>query len=192
MCHTAKCGRAPSPSAQSSTICVPHTAKCVLTLPYMWMPSSPQSWAHCSYALSEEQVGSAGALRAHCADFRPVNLGEVAKSTVNGPPPGDSTSCLLHGRKSCGVLEYCVPSCGLHGVLPWLDCRTSRCTLWLSLIPFKPFHDATYMPSDFPVTLLDCLMSLKKSIDLGWYRHATFDTGNYEYWDYPLNSDIHQ
>jgi hypothetical protein len=58
--------------------------------------------------------------------------------------------------------------------------------------PFKPFRDATYLPSDFPVTLLDCLMSLKKSIDLGWYRHATFDVEDYEYWDHPLNGDLHQ
>jgi hypothetical protein len=38
-------------------------------------------------------------------------------------------------------------------------------------------------------------MSLKKSIDLGWYRHETFDprtTRTAEYWDHPLNGDIHQ
>jgi hypothetical protein len=35
-------------------------------------------------------------------------------------------------------------------------------------------------------------MSLQISIDLGWYRHATFDAEDYEYWDHPLNGDIHQ
>lgn len=58
--------------------------------------------------------------------------------------------------------------------------------------PFKPFRDATYLPSDFPVTLLDCLMSLEKATQLGWYNHATFAVEDYEYWDHPLNGDLHQ
>jgi hypothetical protein len=90
-------------------LCVPHTPKCVLTLSYMWMPSSPQNWAQCSYALFEEQVGSAGALQALLCGFRAGESWSGIPNlrndgcTVNGPPPGDLTSCLLHGRKSCGV-----------------------------------------------------------------------------------------
>jgi hypothetical protein len=53
-------------------------------------------------------------------------------------------------------------------------------------------RDATFLASDFPVTLLDCLMSLEKAQQLGWYNHATFGVEDYEYWDHPLNGDLHQ
>ena len=75
MCHTAKCGCARSPSAQSSTICVPHTAKHVITLPYSGCP--PQSWALCSYALLRSRSDLQERYEPYCADFGPVNLGVV-------------------------------------------------------------------------------------------------------------------
>jgi len=57
--------------------------------------------------------------------------------------------------------------------------------------PFKPFRDATYLAADFPVTLLDCLHSLQKAQSLGWFDFESFNVEDYEYWDHPLNGDLH-
>jgi cell division cycle 14 len=115
----------------------------------------------------------------YCADFGPVNLGVVYRFcemmhvrltdprlatrhlvyyTDESPAVCSNTAFLLAAYMVC-----CHGWTAEEAVVPFAMIEPN---------PFKPFRDATYLPSDFPVTLLDCLMSLKKSIDLGWYRYG--------------------
>jgi hypothetical protein len=43
--------------------------------------------------------------------------------------------------------------------------------------PFTPapFRDASYLPPDYPLSLLDCLLGLHRAVSLGWYDVAEFD-----------------
>ena len=200
MCsRTAKCGRARPPSAQGSTICV---SILLYMSSYCHMYGCPRllEVGHTVLTLYlRNRSDLQERYEPYCADFGPVNLGVVYRFcemmhvrltdprlatrhlvyyTDESPAVCSNTAFLLAAYMVC-----CHGWTAEQAVVPFAMIEPN---------PFKPFRDATYLPSDFPVTLLDCLMSLKKSIDLGWYRHATFDVEDYEYWDHPLNGDLHQ
>jgi len=47
-------------------------------------------------------------------------------------------------------------------------------------LPIVPYRDATWSPSNFDVTILDCLCGLEKAIMSGYIDPATFDVAAYE------------
>ena len=86
-----------------------------------WMPSSKLGTLF--LRSFEAQVGSAGALRALLCGFTGESWSGVPNlrndgCTVNGPPPGDSTSCLLHGRKLIVRSSLRLTCCAVMAGLP--------------------------------------------------------------------------
>ena len=45
----------------------------------------------------------------------------------------------------------------------------------------EPFRDAGEEPSDFELSVSDCLKGLEKAVSLGWYNFNTFDYKEYEF-----------
>eukprot|EP00283_Hemiselmis_rufescens_P004227 CAMPEP_0173425858 /NCGR_PEP_ID=MMETSP1357-20121228/5465_1 /TAXON_ID=77926 /ORGANISM="Hemiselmis rufescens, Strain PCC563" /LENGTH=300 /DNA_ID=CAMNT_0014389389 /DNA_START=26 /DNA_END=928 /DNA_ORIENTATION=+ len=59
--------------------------------------------------------------------------------------------------------------------------------------PLMGFRDATYCdPPTFTLDVLDCLMGLEKAMEVGWFDIAEFSLDEYEFWDHPLNGDLHK
>eukprot|EP00928_Gymnodinium_smaydae_P014047 TRINITY_DN15095_c0_g1_i1.p1 TRINITY_DN15095_c0_g1~~TRINITY_DN15095_c0_g1_i1.p1 ORF type:complete len:427 (+),score=62.39 TRINITY_DN15095_c0_g1_i1:60-1340(+) len=50
-------------------------------------------------------------------------------------------------------------------------------------VEFKPFCDASGRRSTFDLTILDCLRSMEKAIELNWFDWRTFDVNTYECYD---------
>ena len=63
-----------------------------------------------------------------------------------------------------------------------------------STAPFtlRPFRDATFTAPTYHLGLRACLAGLSRSIENGWYDHASFDIGEYETLDSPCQGDIHE
>ena len=58
---------------------------------------------------------------------------------------------------------------------------------------FLPFRDATHTrPSNFHLTLLNCMQGLKRAIAQGWFDLSTFDVHKYCNMDNPAVYDMHQ
>jgi len=134
----------------------------------------------------------------YCADFGPVNLGVVHRFctlmnermndqrlakrhlvyyTDENTPIRTNTAFLL------GAYLVCVQGWSPEqAALPFAAIEPS---------PFKPFRDATYLPSEYPLTLLDCFSSLHKAITVNFFNYDEFDVEDYEFWDHPLNGDLH-
>ena len=60
--------------------------------------------------------------------------------------------------------------------------------------PFKlqTFRDATFLTPTYGLTLLNCLRSIQKAVQHGWYDWKTFDADEYWALDNPQTGDIHQ
>eukprot|EP00746_Dinoflagellata_sp_MGD_P147124 gnl/MRDRNA2_/MRDRNA2_79506_c0_seq1.p1 gnl/MRDRNA2_/MRDRNA2_79506_c0~~gnl/MRDRNA2_/MRDRNA2_79506_c0_seq1.p1 ORF type:complete len:485 (+),score=79.40 gnl/MRDRNA2_/MRDRNA2_79506_c0_seq1:84-1538(+) len=57
--------------------------------------------------------------------------------------------------------------------------------------PFLPFRDASCnIHCDFPLTILDCLCGLEKSIKLGWFNWQSFDCASYDLYEKVENGDM--
>jgi len=54
------------------------------------------------------------------------------------------------------------------------------------------FRDATWVPSTFGLTLLDCFNGLAQAAEIGLYSPATFNKQEYLYYDQPINGDMHE
>jgi hypothetical protein len=118
-----------------------------------------------------------------CDDFGPVNLGVVCRfyrAMVKRMEQAVSTSSLV---------IYCIDpdfkshanACFLLGSFLVLHCRK---TPQEAVKPFigasvptqpVPFRDASWVPSDFDLTLLDCLSGLARAVQLGWFDPVTFN-----------------
>jgi len=122
-----------------------------------------------------------------CADFGPVNLGMVArfcdmmKSKMEHPKLQKRNVvyyCSLepdHIANTCFLLAaYLVIE---KGYLP--EEAAAPFTNWLNP-PFDHFRDATFSPSSFDVSILDCCAGIYKAMKLGWFDIDTFDLDTYE------------
>ena len=58
-------------------------------------------------------------------------------------------------------------------------------------LPILTFRDATYLPQDYHLEIIHCLMGLRKAIEMGWYDPKHFDQHEYELLDSPDNADMH-
>lgn len=134
----------------------------------------------------------------YCADFGPVNLSavyrfcELMHERMNDPRLShrhlvyySDENPLVQTNMALLLASYMLLC---HG---WKAEQAVKPFAMIEPNPFKPFRDATYLAADFPVTLLDCLHSMKKAKTLGWFDYDSFDAEDYEYWDHPLNGDLH-
>lgn len=48
------------------------------------------------------------------------------------------------------------------------------------------------MCEQYTVSLQDSFDALDMAIKLGWYSFKDFDLEEYEYWEHPLNGDLHR
>jgi cell division cycle 14 len=131
------------------------------------------------------------------ADFGPVNLGIVYRF------------CVAFSKKLMKIddvtLVYCIENqpesqanaSFLLGALlvvmfSWTPEEASEPFTGRSA-PFtlKPFHDATFAKASYPLSLVDCLRGISKSMKIGWFDPKKFDIEVYEHLDNPLNGDIH-
>mmetsp|Transcript_26373 Transcript_26373/g.59947 ORF Transcript_26373/g.59947 Transcript_26373/m.59947 type:complete len:552 (-) Transcript_26373:370-2025(-) len=56
--------------------------------------------------------------------------------------------------------------------------------------PLKPFRDASHFPSEYDLSILDCLRGLLRAAKLGWFSLDTFDVEDYVRWNHP-SFDFH-
>lgn len=55
---------------------------------------------------------------------------------------------------------------------------------------FRPFRDASYLPCNYPCTILDCLRGLEFGIKMGWFNIDTFNVREYEFYEAVENGDM--
>lgn len=134
----------------------------------------------------------------YCADFGPVNLGVVHRfctlMTERMTDPRLANRHLIYyADEDVALRTNTAFLIGAYLVLchKWTPEAAALPFAVIEPNPFKPFRDATYLPSDYPLTLLDCFSALAKAVDLGWYSPEDFDVDDYEFWDHPLNGDLH-
>jgi len=135
-----------------------------------------------------------------CLDFGPVNVGKVVEfceffsGKINDPrlrkrhvtyytstDPGHMTNTAFLISSWLLLEKGCSPE---DAVRPFVDKRFGAWTI--------PFRDATYLPQDFPLTLLDCMKGLASAVRLGWFNPREFDLGEYDALDNPGTCDMHE
>mmetsp|Transcript_67917 Transcript_67917/g.167728 ORF Transcript_67917/g.167728 Transcript_67917/m.167728 type:complete len:523 (+) Transcript_67917:322-1890(+) len=134
-----------------------------------------------------------------CADFGPVNLGILHRfcqfvHSKYTDPRLKSRTMVYYTDEDTAIRTNAAYLLGgymmlFHGLSPAEAWRP------FSLIqprPWQGFRDATYCAPTYTICLLDCFEALYKAVQLGWYRVADFDLEEYEYWEHPLNGDLHQ
>lgn len=55
---------------------------------------------------------------------------------------------------------------------------------------FRPFRDASTLPSTFHLTILDCLRGIYRAMNLGWFNMNTFDPGSWAFYEQILSGDM--
>ncbi|EKX31483.1 hypothetical protein GUITHDRAFT_122332 [Guillardia theta CCMP2712] len=60
-----------------------------------------------------------------------------------------------------------------------------------------PYHDATYLPTSFTISVEDVWAGLAKAMKQGWFsvggsEHEGFDCEEYDHYDDPCNGDLHR
>lgn len=131
------------------------------------------------------------------ADFGPLNLAMVYKycmklrSKLLDPALAEKRivhCCRAHDQRkranaACLICAYQVVALGAtaeKAYEPFLDIDP----------PFLPFRDAMSGPSDFDLTILDCLRGLKLAIENGWFDLNTFDADEYLFYNRVENGDL--
>eukprot|EP00287_Rhodomonas_sp_CCMP768_P030867 CAMPEP_0202854842 /NCGR_PEP_ID=MMETSP1389-20130828/91209_1 /ASSEMBLY_ACC=CAM_ASM_000865 /TAXON_ID=302021 /ORGANISM="Rhodomonas sp., Strain CCMP768" /LENGTH=381 /DNA_ID=CAMNT_0049533443 /DNA_START=423 /DNA_END=1568 /DNA_ORIENTATION=- len=134
----------------------------------------------------------------YCADFGPVNLGVVHRFCTllterMTDPRLANRQLIYYSDEDTALRTNTAFLLGAYLVLchKWAPEAAALPFAVIEPNPFKPFRDATYLPSDYHLTLLDCFSALHKAVQLGWYDPEGFDVEDYEYWDHPLNGDLH-
>jgi hypothetical protein len=118
-----------------------------------------------------------------CDDFGPVNLGVVCRfyrAMVKRMEQATSSSSLI---------IYCIDpdfkshanACFLLGSFLVLHCgktpQEAAKPFTGAAVPTQPvpFRDASWVPSDFDLTLVDCLGGIARAMQLGWFDPASFE-----------------
>jgi len=118
--------------------------------------------------------GDHDAYRNYCSDFGPVDLGIVVtfcrklRAILHDPRLAGRAVCYYTGpgeedRANAAFIlgAYLVLQEGKTPEEAWAPLARSRPS------PFKMFRDATNLPSDFDLSILDCLQGLKRGADAG-------------------------
>ena len=118
-----------------------------------------------------------------CADFGPVGLSIVhrfCRLITKAMAMTDTDGSVLvyyiepeaaaRANASFLLAAYLILCSGFSPV----DAASSFLGPTAPFVPL-PFRDASYLPPDYPLTLIDCLMGLQRAVALGWYDLAKFD-----------------
>ena len=55
---------------------------------------------------------------------------------------------------------------------------------------FRPYRDATNLPSTYDLTVFSCVSGFYKGLKLGWYNPSTFDASSWEFNEQVENGDM--
>ena len=142
-----------------------------------------------------------------CDDFGPMNAASVIRFVRQ-------LDIELQTYADC-ILIYCVEDGqrALTNAVFMLGCymilrlklaeeQVSKSFRWLDRTLIEPYRDATFVKSDFDLTLEDCWGGLCKGIQHGWidlpsspdesYLWGLVDVDEYAHHDDPLNGDLHE
>ncbi|KAJ1485174.1 protein-tyrosine phosphatase-like protein, partial [Baffinella frigidus] len=120
--------------------------------------------------------------RPYCSDFGPVDLGSVVSFCRKLRSVADDPR--LCGRK---IVYYCTSDPQLASNAAWLlgaylvlvegvSPRDAAAPFErIQPSPFKPFRDASFLPSDFDLSLSDCLRGIQRAHDKGFFSLDSFD-----------------
>ena len=126
----------------------------------------------------------------YCQDFGPVDLGMVVSFCHD-------VRALLGSERAIGrhlvfysELDFArrtnsafLLAAYLVLVKRWSPEVAAAPFLRIQPSPFKAFRDATDLPSDFDLTLLDCLRGLARGYEQGWFDLEDFDGQSFRLWD---------
>jgi hypothetical protein len=118
-----------------------------------------------------------------CDDFGPVNLAVVCRFYRA------MVKKLEKAAESSSLVIYCIDpdfkshanACFLLGSFLVLHCGMSPADaakpFYVSgdSIPLRPFRDASWVPSDFDLELVDCFTGIARAVQLGWFDPVSFD-----------------
>jgi cell division cycle 14 len=140
-----------------------------------------------------------------CDDFGPMNMAAVIRfseqlhSEFETYPSSRLFFCIEEGSRSMTNAVFLV---GTYLLLKEKHSSESVGQHLLSqkLVSVQPYRDATYLPADFGLTLMDCWKGLERGITLGWLENALheeylwgeIDVDEYLHYDDPLNGDLHE
>ena len=142
---------------------------------------------------------------AFCDDFGPMNMSSVIRFVRQLDTELDQHSCTLLYRviKSRRDLTNAIFLLGSFMILRLrlpLE-EVAEGFAWVLPDMIEAYRDATFAPSDFDLSLMDCWRGLLKGVELGWvglpcseeeYRWGAIDVDEYENYDDPINGDLHE
>ena len=79
--------------------------------------------------------------------------------------------------------SYLVVCCGKTPAQAWAYFQNTKPAL-------VPYRDASLGPPSYPITVHHCLTGLAKAIELGWYKHDSFNPDEYEHYERVENGDF--
>jgi cell division cycle 14 len=133
-----------------------------------------------------------------CDDFGPFNISAVYHFCTD-------LRCLMESYPTESIVYYttgnqrqatnCAFLLAAYLVME-LNCTADEAWSPFSSIPssaFTGFRDASYDPTTFTLTILDCLCGLAKARDCGFvcFQDGSFDAAAYDFLDDPANGDVH-
>jgi cell division cycle 14 len=150
------------------------------------------------------QIGPHIQYDAYCDDFGPMNMAAVIDFIrildveIESFPDRRIVICVEKGRRYLTNAVFLVGAFMLlkHNMAP--QCIV-KCFRWLDESHIEPYRDATFVPSDFDLYLVDCWQGLAKGKALGWvdyapqgYLFGRIDIDEYRHYDNPANGDLHE
>ena len=133
-----------------------------------------------------------------CDDFGPMNLacvmrfGMILEDELKEHPNEKIIYCSERGRRNVTNSVFLM---GSYMVLVLKRSPDEIWSLFESAYDFEPFRDATFVPADFGLTLLDCWRGLACGRELGWIgetpEDGLYDLAEYEHYDDPANGELH-
>jgi cell division cycle 14 len=140
----------------------------------------------------------------YCDDFGPMNMASIIDfiraidDEMNLFPDGKLVLCVDEGRRD---LTNAVFLLGAYMILKqnMTPESVAESFKWLDTKLVEPYRDATYVPSDFDLHLIDCWRGLDKGQALSWVDYAptgylcgSIDIDEYRHYDSPANGDLHE
>ena len=142
-----------------------------------------------------------------CDDFGPMNMAsvirfiEIINQEIESNPSSKIIYCVPKGRRALTNGAFLL---GAYMVIYLRQSaeEVSKAFDWLDITLIEHFRDATHLPPDFDLTLLDCWRGLEKGRDLAWVAAVQpppapaglwgqCDINEYEHYDDPMNGDLH-
>ena len=140
-----------------------------------------------------------------CDDFGPMNMSSMIKfvQQLDDELASNPSSTFLYAIEKCQrsltnavflLGSYMILRLGLSAE------EVGESFAWVRPEMTEAYRDATFAPSDFDLTVMDCWRGLVKGMELGWLELPTteeflwgaIDIDEYDHYDNPLNGDLHE